>query len=199
MRPAVIKQEYYKITNPLHNGWRPVHQVVDGEVFVLIDKYDTDFFKFCTGEHIRWGRGRQPQCHYFEFYEGLLRLRNDESQAAFQKALQEIRDAAEDGPGKRQKTRKIKMSDVGIAGEIINVTMRFAGTEYVTKMLFGCRGAPMWVHADPDALGFIQRALHANFIDNHQNPRTSRQARAELEIENGSPEEEHSDAQIAIR
>ena len=40
----------------------------------------------------------------------------------------------------------------------------------LTRMLFGCRGSPLWVRADPDSLGFIQHAMQANFIANVPKP-----------------------------
>jgi hypothetical protein len=194
MRPEVEKIVSYKITNPLHNGWMPQHQVVNDDLFVVIDKYDTDFFKFCTGEHIRWGQRRDPQCHYFEFYESILQLRNSESQKAFAKAIQDIRDAADeraDVPRKRQKIRRAKMSDVGIAGEVVDVVLEFAGRQMPSKMLFGCRGTPLYVKADPSALGFIQHAMHANFIANVPRP-MRQQVEAEDEDEHAGEEADNN-------
>ena len=200
MRPEVEKVVSYKITNPLHNGWMPQHQVVNDDLFVVIDKYDTDFFKFCTGEHIRWGQRRDPHCHYFEFYESILQLRNSESQKAFAKAIQDIRDAADeraDAPRKRQKIRRAKMSDVGIAGEVVDVVLEFAGRQMPSQMLFGCRGAPMYVRADPDSMGFIQHAMHANFIANVPRPTRPMQVEAEDEDEQeGEVTENNGDEQV---
>ena len=193
MLPQVQKVETYKITNPLHNGWEPRHQVVHDDVFVVIDKYDTDFFKFCTGEHIRWGQRSNSQCHYFEFYESMLQLRNSESQTAFAKAIQDIRDAADeraDAPRKRQKIRRAKMSDVGIAGEVVDVVLEFAGRQMPSQMLFGCRGSPMYVKADPSTIGFIQHAMHANFIANVSRPSRHMQVEAEDEDEHEGEETE---------
>jgi len=192
MRPQVEQLVSYKIVNPLHSGWRPAHQVVNGEVYVIIDKCDTDFFKFCTGQHIRFGQRRDPQCHYFEFYNALIKLRNSGSQDAFRSAIQEIRDAADEGeaPRKCQKIRSAKMTDVGIAGETINVKMEFAGHEQTSKMLYGCRGASMWVRADPDTLGFIQHAMHSNFVANVPNPRKNGQQQADDEVEQGGDGED---------
>ena len=203
MRPEVEKVVSYKITNPLHNGWMPQHQVVNDDLFVAIDKYDTDFFKFCTGEHIRWGQRRDPQCHYFEFYESILQLRNSESQTAFVRAIQDIRDAADeraDAPRKRQKIRRAKMSDVGIAGEVVDVVLEFAGRQMPSQMLFGCRGAPMYVRADPDSMGFIQHAMHANFIANVPRPARTRQVEAEDEDDQeGEVAENNGDEQVPGR
>ena len=200
MRPEVEKIVSYKITNPLHKGWMPKHQVVNDDLFVVIDKYDTDFFKFCTGEHIRWGKGRDPQCHYFEFYEAILQLRNSESQKAFVKAIQDIRDAADeraDAPRKHQKIRAAKMSDVGIAGEVVDVVMEFAGRQMPSKMLFGCRGSSMYVRADPDSMGFIQHAMHANFIANVPKPVKVRQVDAGAEDDqDGEVAENNGDEQV---
>ena len=187
----------YKITNPLHNGWKPAHQVVNDELFVVIDKYDTDFFKFCTGEHIRFGARRDPQCHYFEFYEQVLKRRNNESQKAFRKAIQEVRDAADEddgAPRKRQKIRQAKMTDVGIAGEVVEVVLDFAGRQMPTKMLYGCRGAPMWVRADPDTLGFIQHAIHANFIANVPRPRRQQAVDEDDDDNQNGQDDENDDA-----
>ena len=198
MRPEVEKLVSYKIVNPLHRGWQPAHQVVNDEVYVVIDKWDTDF-KFCTGQHIRFGARRDPQCHYFDFHEAILRLRNSESQRAFRRAIQEIRDAADEdaeAPRKRQKIRSTKMTDVGIAGETIDVTMEFAGHQHTTKVLYGCRGAPMWVLANPDTLGFIQHAMHANFVANVPNPRTNGQ---QAEGAQGADGEKQQDEQVIVR
>jgi hypothetical protein len=194
MLPQVQKVETYKITNPLHTGWEPKHQVVNDDVFVVIDKYDTDFFKFCTGEHIRWGQRSNSQCHYFEFYETMLQRRNAESQVAFVKAIQDIRDASDeraDVPRKRQKIRRAKMSDVGIAGEVVDVVLEFAGRQMPSKMLFGCRGTPLYVKADPSALGFIQHAMHANFIANVPRP-MRQQVEAEDEDEHAGEEADNN-------
>lgn len=177
MRPEVEKIVSYKVKNPLHDGWQPEHQIVNNDVFVRINKHDTDFFKFCTGEHIRWSKKRDPQCHYFEFFESMMKLRNSESQKAFQRAIQEVRDAADqdmDMPRKRQKMRRSKMSDVGIAGEVVDVVLEFSGRQQSSQMLFGCRGAPLFVRADPDSMGFIQHAMHANFIANVPRPAVRR-------------------------
>ena len=197
MRPAVEKIVSYTITNPLHKCWKPAHQVVNDEVFVVIDKYDTDFFKFCTGEHIRFGARRNPQCHYFEFYEQVLKLRNIESQKAFRKAIQEVRDAADEddaAPRKRQKIRQAKMTDVGIAGEVVEVVLDFAGRQMPTKMMYGCRGAPMWVRADSDTLGFIQHAIHANFIANVPKPRGQQAADEDDDDNQNEQNDENVDA-----
>ena len=173
MRPEIEKIVSYKVKNALYAGWQPEHQVVNDAVFVQVHKYDTDFFRFCTGEPIRWGKKRDPQCHYFEFFESLIKLRNRASQNAFQLAIQEVRDVADqdaDGPRKRQKIRKVKMSDVSIAGEVVDVTLEFSGRQQASQMLFGCRGSPLYVSADPDSLGFIQHAMQANFIANVPKP-----------------------------
>ena len=177
MRPEIEQIVSYRIKNAFHDGWQPEHQVVDDVVFVKVDKYDTDFFRFCTGEPIRWGKKRDPQCHYFEFYESLMTLRNTASQDAFQKAVQEVRDAADqdaDEPRKRQKIRKAKLSDISIAGAVVNVTLEFSGRQQASQMMFGCRGSPLYIRADPDSLGFIQRAIQSNFVANvPRPPRTS--------------------------
>ena len=95
MRPEIEKIENYRVKNAFNPDWQPQHQVVDGVVFVKLYKYDTDFFRFCTGEPIKWGKKRDPQCHYLEFYELLFKLRNAASQKAFQQTIQEVRDAAD--------------------------------------------------------------------------------------------------------
>ena len=141
MKPVFQKVEYYKISNPLHTAWQPAHQIVQCDLFICLDKYNTDFFKFCTGEHIRWGKGRQPQCHYLPFFEELVKVRNLESQAAFRRALEDIREAAngDEPPKKKPHVRQCKMSDAAIAGEVIHVCTHFGGNTLNTKMLFGCR------------------------------------------------------------
>ena len=100
-------------------------------------------------------------------------MRNVASQNAFQQTIQEVRDAADhdaDVPRKRQKIRKAKMSDSSIAGEVVDVTLEFSGRQQASQMLFGCRGSPLYVRADPDSLGFIQHAMQANFIANVPKP-----------------------------
>ena len=173
MRPEIEQIISYRIKNAFHAGWQPDHKVVDDVVFVKLDKYDTDFFRFCTGEPIRWGKKRDPQCHYLEFFESLMNLRNNASQDAFEKAVQEVRDAADqdaDVPRKRQKIRKAKQSDISIAGEVVDVIIEFSGRQQPSQMLFGTRGAPLFVKADPDSLGFIQHGMQANFVANVPRP-----------------------------
>ena len=62
------------------------------------------------------------------------------------------------------------MSDSSIAGEVVDVTLEFSGRQQASQMLFGCRGSPLYVRADPDSLGFIQHAMQANFIANVPKP-----------------------------
>jgi len=106
-----------------------------------------------------------------------MTLRNTASQDAFQKAVQEVRDAADqdaDEPRKRQKIRKAKLSDISIAGAVVNVTLEFSGRQQASQMMFGCRGSPLYIRADPDSLGFIQHAIQSNFVANvPRPPRTS--------------------------
>ena len=94
------------------------------------------------------------------------------------------------------------MSDVGIAGEVVDVVLEFAGRQMPGKMLFGCRGAAMYVRADPDSIGFIQHAMHANFIANVPKPVKSRQDAEDeddQDVEAGEVAENNGDEQVPGR
>ena len=86
------------------------------------------------------------------------------------------------------------MTDVGIAGEVVEVVLDFAGRQMPTKMLYGCRGAPMWVRADPDTLGFIQHAIHANFIANVPRPRRQQAVDEDDDDNQNGQDDENDDA-----
>lgn len=172
MRPVVETKTYIVVTNPFNDNWEPESKLVLGETFVLVDKYDTHFFKFCTGEPIRWGTKAKGQNHYFEFWETLVKIRNDASQNAFNRALDEIREAADNQDARRRPAghRRAKLSDAGLAGEVMNIKMQFGALEHETKVLFGCRGSAMWVRSDVDTLAFIQHAMYANYLSNEERP-----------------------------
>ena len=99
-------------------------------------------------------------------------IRNDESQATFERTIANIRDEA--GEDNRKRARKAKMSDAALAGETIECIMVSGELWQSTKMLFGCRGSPLWVRADADTLAFIQMAMHKNFASNEERPERKR-------------------------
>lgn len=168
MRPKVEEKTYFVISNPFKEDWQPEWKRVDGEVFVKIDKFECDFFRYCTGQAIKWGKRHDSQNHYFPFWDDLINLRNQLSQTAFEKKLEDMREDA--GQGKRVRARKARMSDAGLAGEVVEGIMKFGHLEQTAKMLFGCRGAHVWVSIDPDVLAFIQHAMHSNFVAEHMRP-----------------------------
>jgi hypothetical protein len=62
------------------------------------------------------------------------------------------------------------MSDASLAGEVVEGIMKFGHLEQTAKMLFGCRGAHVWVSVDLDVLAFIQHAMHSNFVTEQRRP-----------------------------
>ena len=94
------------------------------------------------------------------------------------------------------------MSDVGIAGEVVGVVMEFAGRQMPSNMLFGCRGSSMYVRADLDSIGFIQHAMHANFIANVPTPvkiRQDAEDEDDQDVEAGEVAENNGDEQVPGR
>ena len=170
MRPKVEEKTYVVISNPFKDDWHPEWKRVGGNIYIKLDQYNRDFFRHCTGTSAKWGRGwSDSQNHYFPFWHDLIKLRNDVSQAAFEKVFEEMRDEKDDN-AKRQKPRKAKMSDAGLAGEEVQGTMRFGGHVQDVKLLFGSRGSELWVQPDEDVLAFIQHAMHSNFVSEHSRP-----------------------------
>lgn len=106
----------------------------------------------------------------------MVKVRNDASQVSFEMVLAEMR-GDEEAPKKRQKPRKARMSDAALAGEVVVCKLNFNDHEIETKMLFGCRGADLYMHADPPALGFVQYAMHHEFIAEHNRPEVEPKAR----------------------
>lgn len=169
MLPKVQEEVSQKIGNPFKKDWKPAWRKVEGQVFVKLDKWDQDCFKFMVGETLKKASKGSPQNHYFPFWELLVKTRNDYSQTAFEKVLQDAR-GEEDPPKKRQKARKAKMSDAALAGDVVKCKLDFGPNTIEAGMLFGTRGADLYVSADPEVLLFIQRALHHDFINAHPRP-----------------------------
>jgi hypothetical protein len=169
MRPTV--ENKIVVTNPFNERWEPESKVVRAETFVLVNKYDTPFFKFCTGDPL--GGVNDPMDRTTtSFWEELVKIRNDASQNAFNRALDEIREAADEADDRRRPInhRRAKLSDAGLAGEVMDIKMKFGALEHATKVLFGCRGSPVWVRGDVDTLAFIQHAMCANYLSNDERP-----------------------------
>jgi hypothetical protein len=168
MRPRIQEKTYFVISNPFKDMWQPEWKRVGGDAFIKLDKYDRDFFKHCTGSAIAWGTKAAAQNHYFPFWEDLVKLRNDASQAAFERVIDGMRE--DESVQKKQKPRRAIMSDAALAGEVVQGTMRFGNHTQDAKMLFGCRGTHVWVQADEDVVAFIQHAIHSNFVSEHARP-----------------------------
>jgi hypothetical protein len=173
MRPTFEQKIIQCISNPFNKNWQPQWVDIDGNAFVKLDQFDEAFYKYCTGQCIRWGtRDRKEQNHYFPFWDDLVKLRNRLSQEAFERVLTEMRDVAptDDGPRKKQKVRKAKMSDQSLAGRVVEGVMKFGDHTQAVKMTFGVRGADLYVNMDVDVLAFIQHGMHQNFVAEHLRP-----------------------------
>lgn len=67
MQPKVEEKTLVVISNPFKKDWMPEWKKVGDEVFVKLDKWNEDCFKFLTGQCLRTGRRVAPQHHYFPF------------------------------------------------------------------------------------------------------------------------------------
>ena len=169
MLPTVKEEVSQKVGNPFKKDWKPAWRKVEGQVFVKLDKWDQDCFKFMVGESLKTTAKGSPQNHYFPFWELMVKTRNDSSQTAFEKVLEDAR-GEEEPPKKRQRARKAKMSDAALAGDVVKCKLDFGPNTIEADMIFGTRGADLYVSADPYVLLFIQRALHHDFINEHPRP-----------------------------
>lgn len=170
MLPTVKEEVSQKIGNPFKKDWKPAWRKVDEQVFVKLDKWDQDCFKFMVGEALKTTAKGAPQNHYFPFWELMIKTRNDASQTAFEKVLEDARGEDQEPPKKRQRPRRAKMSDAALAGDVVKCKLVFGPNTIVADMIFGTRGADLYVSADPLVLLFIQKALHHDFINEHPRP-----------------------------
>lgn len=193
MLPTVQEEVSQKLSNPFKKDWKPVWRKVEGQVFVKLNKWDQDCFKFMVGEALKTTAKGFPQNHYFPFWELMVKTRNDSSQTAFEKVLEDAR-AEEEPPKKRQRARRAKMSDSALAGDVVKCKLDFGPSTIEADMLFGTRGADLYVVADPYVLQFIQRALHHDFINEHPRPEPKpRYSKGQTAKGDDKKDDEHDD------
>ena len=176
MRPNIQEKSYISISNPFKDDWRPTFRKVGDELFIQLRQFDHEFFKHCTGQPLKWGkRDNSGQHHCFPFWDELVKLRNDLSQAAFEAALVNDDDDEDEEPVmKRVKPRKARMSDAGLAGEVVRGSMTYGAHAQSIAFIFGCRGANVWMLANADTLAFVQHAMHSNFVRGDRHPEVQR-------------------------
>ena len=201
MLPTVTEEVSQKIGNPFKKDWKPTWRKVDGQVFVKLNKWDQDCFKFMVGEALKTTAKGAPQNHYFPFWELMIKARNDASQTAFEKVLEDAHGEDQEPPKKRQRPRRAKMSDAALAGDVVKCKLAFGPNTIVADMIFGTRGADLYVSADPVVLLFIQKAIHHDFINEHTRPepklqRHSKEQTAKADDKNDDADE-HDDDQDA--
>jgi hypothetical protein len=182
--PTIQEKKYFVITNQF-GDWKPPFKMISGYLFIQLNVWDHNFFKFCTGQPLKMGkRNVAGQSHYFPFFEELVALRNQLSQKAFEDSIADLEDLndhehRQQGKKRRKVHRKARMSDVGLAGEIVRGRMDYDDIEQELVFVFGCMRSELWLHATTTSLAFVQRAMHADFCrGDARQPRTRRGRRA---------------------
>ncbi len=161
MTGMVSIQTKLVVSNGAVTNWVPKTETVDGLVFMMLNKWDRKFIKFCGGT-LRFGRG-SPQGMNYSFLDRLVRLRTEASDVAFRDAVQVPRPDPDDPrPTRRRRVRRARAADVAIAGRV--VTIQHTGR--VMKVLFGVRRTPLWIEATPGNLEYVEQGMrHAQDAD----------------------------------
>ena len=91
------------------------------------------------------------------------------------------------------------MSDAALTGDVVSCNLSFGPTVMEVKMLFGTRGADLYVIADPQVLLFIQRAVHHDLVSEHARPERKTPVRASKAAKTETPEHPpiHDDGYVA--
>ena len=158
------------VINSQHvTDWVPEQQKIEGHdaPFIRIDKVDREFYRFCTGESLKWGKRDSKggwEFKHFPFWDALKRSRN----AASQKSFEETRADDDEPAGKKPKKPKIAKQEDAALVPVVTVELQNHDEEtVVATMLFGVRGSPLWVKAEQRVIEFIKDAMNHDFLQGY--------------------------------
>lgn len=150
------------VSNAFKSNWVPETQEVEDVTFMRISKWDRCLVTFCTGKALQFSGGPRQDVNV-AFLDKLQRLRT----AAVNAAVAAVIDVDEgDGPKKRKRTRKTRLSDRDLVSQIINVTgpaihddAGMVHDALAMRILFGIKNHDLWVEATPQNLEYIRHGV----------------------------------------
>lgn len=155
-------------------AWVPEQQRVDGHElpFVKLSPYERNFYRFCTGEAIKWGAHTEWTYKPFPFWAAAKARRYEASVEAFRKAI--VNDGDDDATIRKKQKKLPKYEDSALC-PVVAVELEFNGSVVTSQMLFGLRG-DMWIKAESATMLLIQEAMKHDFETQGERPHKSRKA-----------------------
>lgn len=166
------------ITNKLNgkSPWFPEAKVVEGITFVKLERLGRDFTRYVSGRSLDLRTGHSFSLNG-SYLQKMVMERNNESESAFEVALQDSQDD-EDKP----KKRKVKEGDGLLCQPIVHIGLPPVSgfSNKKVRCLWGVRAMPLWVEAVAESLEHIR----AGILDASDGERRTRQSNKRRRVSN---------------
>jgi hypothetical protein len=146
------------------NGWYPMQETVNGQHFMAIQKRDRGLGRLVLKHGMVTNRDTKNDIN-LSFMDELQCIRTRACDAAVQKVLQQS-DEPDSKRTYKQKTRRAKPGDKGIAPKTITITVPPATLEDGTQLnsiemqvLFGCKCNDVYVEMTAENIDYIVKRL----------------------------------------